>query len=412
MTQRFPLPIAPARQIAFQVLKAVAAGEYASDALRARSRNLSPRDAGLAAQIVFGALRFQAQLDYLIFFYGRRKVEMLDDDVVLALRTAMFQLRYLQRIPAHAAVHDTVELVKSIKRAAAGLVNAVLRKVRRDPIPWPDRAIELSCPEWLLQRWGNHFGQHKATGIAQAALAEPIPYIRLPSGTEAPSGLELAATEVPGAFRVLSSQPEDKGELRLHDIGSQGVLTQLGLEPGHAYLDLCAAPGNKTRQALETPLSLAIACDVSLRRLEMVPPLCPRVVLDGTQPLPFSRQFDRIFIDAPCSGTGTCGRNPEIKWRVQERDFKIFGERQRQLIEAAVPLLAPRGKLLYATCSLEPEENEDVLEQVLAEHHELELESERWRLPGSSSATPSTTGPLPSGQSAGDGFYGALLRRR
>ncbi len=401
MTQLFSASIAPARQIAFHVLQSVSGGAYASDALRASSQKLSARDAGLAAQIVFGTLRFQAQLDYLIFFYGRRRVEMLDPEVVLALRTGLFQLRYLQRIPAHAAVHDTVELVKKVKRPAAGLANAVLRKVRRDPVPWPDRATELSCPEWLLARWARHFGEQKATTVAQAALEEPVPYIRVPAGSEPPPGVELAQTEIPGAFRVLSSDPlvSGKTELRLHDIGSQAVLLQLGLEPGHSYLDLCAAPGNKTCQALETPLSLAVACDASLRRLQTVPPLCHRVVLDGTQPLPFNRQFDRIFIDAPCSGTGTCGRNPEIKWRVQERDFRTFGERQRQLVESALSRLAPQGKLLYATCSLEQEENEDVVRQVLAAHEDVELESECWRLPGSGSENP------------GDGFYGALLRR-
>lgn len=384
-------------------------GQYASDSLRACSRELSSRDAGLASQIVFGCLRFQAQLDYLIFFYSKRRAETLESDIAIALRTALFQLRYLERIPPHAAVHEAVELLKTVRRAAAGLANAVLRKVRRTPIPWPDRATELSCPDWLLQRWTLHFGALQAENIARMALEEPVPYIRLAAGEPPPPGLRVAATEIPGCFRILSSDlPLSQiTDLRFQDIGSQSVLPRLDLQAGHSYLDLCAAPGNKTLQALETPLSLAVACDVSLRRLETVPPICHRVVLDGTQPLPFNRKFERIFIDAPCSGTGTCGRNPEIKWRVQKHDFRNFGEKQMQLVESALPLLAPQGKLLYATCSLEPEENEDVVKQVLARHSEFELKSQSWRLPGGEKPG------LPGDQSnPGDGFYGALLARR
>lgn len=393
--------------MAFQVLESVAGGQYASDSLRAAARALTPRDAGLASQIVFGTLRFQGQLDYLIFHYSRRRVEALQPEIVIALRTALFQLRYLDRIPAHAAVHETVELVKKIKRPAAGLVNAVLRKVRRDTVTWPDRATELSCPDWLLRRWDRHFGRERADQIARAALAEPVPYLRVPVGTAPPEGYTLASTSVPGCFRVVSSDvaagDPELGPTRWHDIGSQSVLPQLGLQQGNSYLDLCAAPGNKTLQALETPLSLAIACDISRKRLETVPPVCHRVVLDGTQPLPFNRQFDRIFVDAPCSGTGTCGRNPEIKWRVQESDLGIFAERQRQLLAMALAVVAPQGRVLYATCSMESEENEEVVSRTLADRPAFRLVSEKWRFPGDQ-----TDGLSESG----DGFYGALLARR
>ncbi len=200
---------------------------------------------------------------------------------------------------------------------------------------------------------------------------------------------------MPGCFRVVTASVA----LPLHDIGSQTVIPQLQLEAGQSYLDLCAAPGNKTRQALETPLSLAIACDISLTRLRSVPALCPRVVLDGTHTLPFGRLFDRIFLDAPCSGTGTLARNPEIKWRLLPADLPAFAERQVRLIQAAIPLLAPAGKLLYATCSLEREENEDVLGTILARVPAVQVIKEEWRKPGP-------------GPDSGDGFYGALLQRR
>jgi 16S rRNA (cytosine967-C5)-methyltransferase len=361
VTETLTQPISAARRAAFRVLEAVADGAYASDSLREATRPLSARDAGLAGQIVFGSLRYQSQLDYLIERYSERQAEGLDLIVKIALRAAIFQLRYLERIPAHAAVHDSVELVKRRKRAASGLTNAVLRKVNRNAVSWPDVATEVSCPAWLLERWSRHFDTAQARKIAEAALAEPVPYLR---GT------------------------------RLQDISSQAIVPLLELRAGMRYLDLCAAPGNKTLQALETSLQLAVACDISPRRIAEIPPLCPRVVLDATQPLPFSIPFDRILIDAPCSGTGTLGRNPEIKWRVTESDFARFGQKQAQILGQAVPLLAPGGKLVYATCSLEREENEDVVEAVLAAHPELHHERELWRLPG---------------RDEGDGFYAAVL---
>lgn len=382
--------------MAHQILEIVADGAYASDSLLDQSRGLASRDARLASQIVFGSLRFLGQLDFLIQKYSGRAPDSLDLPVLVALRAAIFQLRYLDRIPAHAAVHDAVEYVKNRQRAASGLVNAVLRKVDRAPVAWPDEAVELSCPAWLLDRWSSHFGKTNARGIAQAALEEPGAYIRVPLGQAPPKDFELEPTGVAGCFRVLTSPPAGlPAEIRQYDIGSQSVIPLLDLQPGQTYLDLCAAPGNKTLQALEVPLQLAVACDVSERRIRDIPPVCPRVVLDAGRPLPFSRKFHRIFIDAPCSGTGTLARNPEIKWRVQAPDFIRFREKQVQILRQAVAALRPDGKLLYATCSLEAEENEEVISAVLQSEQGLHLVTEHWRLPD---------------RDPGDGFYTAVLR--
>jgi 16S rRNA (cytosine967-C5)-methyltransferase len=391
VTVAFTRNISPARWAAFEVLSAVAAGKYASDTLLERARSLNTRDAGLASQIVFGCLRYQAQLDHLIFFYSGRKTAALDLSVVIALRAAIFQLRYLDRIPSHAAVHESVEFVKNQKRAAAGFANAVLRKVNRAPVEWPNAAIELSCPPWLLDRWIAHFGLPQARAIAQAALQEPAAYIRIAPGSTPPETVSIEPTSVEGCFRLLS--PLAPG-MRLHDLASQSILPLLNLQPGHSFLDLCAAPGNKTLQALETRFALAVACDISQKRIRDIPPVCPRVVLDASRQLPFSRPFDRIFIDAPCSGTGTLARNPEIKWRVQTEDFARFREKQSLILSQAVQFLARGGKLLYATCSLEPEENEKVVRGVLRMRPDLRCERELWRFPG---------------RDEGDGFYAAVL---
>lgn len=382
--------VSAARRVAYDVLQQVAGGGFATDLLLERTAKLSSRDAGLASQLVFGCLRFQGQLDFLIERYSRRKLEQIEAAVKILLRLGIFQLRYLDRIPVHAAVHETVELAKAHRRAAAGFVNAVLRKVKRTPVRWPDAATELSCPQWLLERWTEHFGAETARAIARAALEEPGKYIRLRPNEAAPAGVELAPTEIPGCFRVLAG---DTRQLRLQDIGSQTIVPLLELQPGDTFLDLCAAPGNKTSQAAEIPI-FAVACDISFRRVVEVSEVHPRVVLDASQTLPFRTRFDKILVDAPCSGTGTLSRNPEIKWRVSPQDLERFKERQAHILRRALGQLRAGGLLVYATCSLERQENEDVVRQVIGGQAGAVLVEEKWRLPG---------------RDPGDGFYAAVI---
>jgi len=244
----------------------------------------------------------------------------------------------------------------------------------------------LSQPAWLLERWEQHFGPQTATSIARAFLRPPETFVRIPPGT-AVNGIEVEATPVPGCYRLLSGDP---GAFRIQDIGSQDVVGLLDLQPGLTYLDLCAAPGNKTAQALEHGVR-AVACDLHHHRLRNLKSLgCGLVVLDGTVPLPFGTRFDRVLLDVPCSGTGTLGRNPEIKWRLRAEDLADLHQRQVKLLRNALDLLAPGGKLVYSTCSLETEENEAVLKEVLGYVPEHRLQ----RIPG---------------QDAGDGFFAAMI---
>ena len=319
--------ISPARQIAFDILRRVEQGGYASDLLVKRSVALDSRDAGLASEIVFGCLRFQAQLDYLI---GKLCPRALDRDVRIALRMGIYQLRYLDRIPPHAAVGESVELVKrAAKRSAAGLVNAVLRKVDRKPVEWPDRATALSMPAWLLEKWDGRFGREKAERIARAFLE--------------PAETTIASTG------------------RIQDVGAQSVVPFLDLHPGQRFLDVCAAPGNKTAQVLAYGVH-AVAADRHFSRLLPMRDLgCPLVVADAVAGFPFRAAFDRILVDAPCSGTGTLGRNPEIKWRLRFTDLNELRVKQTSMLRHALALLRPGGRLVYSTCSLEEEENEQVI---------------------------------------------------
>jgi 16S rRNA (cytosine967-C5)-methyltransferase len=346
--------ISPARQVAFDVLRKVQQGGYASDLLLQRSTQLDSRDAGLASEIVFGCLRYQFQLDFLI---ARRIPRSPDPEVVIALRMGIYQLRYLDRIPPHAAVGESVELVKRAHKAsAAGLVNAVLRKIDRKPVLWPDRATELSMPAWLLERWDRQFGADTANKMAAAFLQ--------------PAETHIASTG------------------RIQDIGAQSIVPLLDLHPGQTFLDLCAAPGNKTAQAIESGVR-AVACDIHWHRLRQMRDLkCALVVLDGTRPLPLRTNFDRILVDAPCSGTGTLGRNPEIKWRLQPSDLIELHAKQVALIRHALEHLCPGGRLVYSTCSLEKEENEDVIQEI----------GGAWQ----------TSQRLP-GLNPGDGFFAAVF---
>jgi 16S rRNA (cytosine967-C5)-methyltransferase len=346
--------LSPARQIAFDILGKVQTGAYASDLLLKYSSNLESRDAGLASEIVFGCLRYQAQLDHVI---GLLATGPLDVEVRIALRMGIYQLRYLERVPPHAAVSESVDLVKRAKKSsAAGLVNAVLRRVDRHPIAWPDWSVELSTPEWLLEKWKRRFGAEITESIAREFLKPAETYTA--------------------------------GTGRIQDIGAQSIVPLLDLHPGQSFLDLCAAPGNKTAQALQYRVD-TVASDVHWHRLKQLADLnCRRVVLEGTQPLPFRAKFDRILVDAPCSGTGTLGRNPEIKWRLQPSDLIGLHRTQVALLRNAIDHLNPGGRLVYSTCSLEEEENRLVIETLRRRWQVVE------RLPG---------------RDPGDGFFVAVL---
>jgi 16S rRNA (cytosine967-C5)-methyltransferase len=346
--------VSPARQVAYDILHKVGQGGYASDLLLKHTAGLDPRDAGLASEIVFGCLRYQAQLDHLISCFVPRPPDI---EIRIILRMGIYQLRYLDRIPPHAAVGESVELAKRSRRqAASGMVNAVLRKVDRKPLAWPDQATELSAPSWLIEKWTRQFGSETTEKIATTFLQPVETYV---SSTG-----------------------------RIQDISAQQVVPHLDLHPGMTFLDLCAAPGNKTAQALECGVQ-AIACDIHWHRLKDLSALdCPRVVLDAAQPLPFRSKFDRILVDAPCSGTGTLGRNPEIKWRLEPADLLQLHRKQVALLRNALQYLRPGGRLVYATCSLEEEENRLVLQAVPGAWQVTE------RLPG--------TDP-------GDGFFTAVI---
>jgi 16S rRNA (cytosine967-C5)-methyltransferase len=389
--------VSPARAAAFRILRRVEdRNAFADDLLRAAA--LADRDAALAEELVLGVLRRRGQLDCWIASLARRDPGKVDPEVRIALRLGLYQLGCLDRIPPHAAVAESVELVKRARKAsAAALVNAVLRRAAASPVP-PAPSPELALPAWLLDRWRRRYGP-SADRLALATLEAPSTYLRLNPDFEPAETLQLLAAEgvetrpagLPLAARVVRGSLHGsaclaQGRLRVQDLNSQRVVPLLELQPDHRFLDLCAAPGGKTLQALEYRPRLAVACDLHRRRL-CNPSLPNRLVLDATRPLPFSGRFDRILVDVPCSGTGTLSRNPEIKWKLTPADLVDLAARQSAILRQALACLAPGGRLVYSTCSLEPEENEAIVSPFRP------LEQHQW---------------LPT-EFPGDGFFAAVM---
>jgi 16S rRNA (cytosine967-C5)-methyltransferase len=398
--------VSPARKIAFEILLQVDAGQsFASDLLQGRQVSaLSERDRGLATEIVMGVLRWLSEIDHRLQKLSGKSPRSLDREVATALRMGIYQIAFLEKIPKSVAVNESVELTKlSRKRSATGLVNAVLRKCEPEKLlqgyggALPDApellaSVRRSVPAWLLDRWGANFGPEAATRLAWAATQVPSTTLRICSCTHNPdegvTKFEEKGSKVYRGEYASKALIVEAGEgtvsrlavemgLAIQDEASQLVAEMVGVRPGERVLDLCAAPGMKTSLLADAVGDgLVVACDASARRLQTLRKLLPRLTgntsavhvvrLDATQPLPFRQSFDHILVDAPCSGTGTLARNPEIKWRLTAEDLDRLPVIQSKILVNSLSLLASGGRLVYATCSLEPEENEKVVESVLA----------------------------------------------
>ena len=398
--------VSPARRAAFDILRRVEQdGAYAAVLIaRLPESNLSREDRSLAQEITLGVLRHQKSLDYFIERYSRRPASRLDLPVLIALRMGLYQLRHLTRIPQRAAVNESVNLVRLARAAsAAGMVNAVLRNAARhlDESPGEDindplerLSVAVSHPRWLLERWMNSFGDEQALGLATANNERPPTAFRINTlrataddtlALLRDEGLTVRPSEFArGAFVIESgpaatiAQAAERGLVYIQDEASQMVSLLLDPQGGERILDLCAAPGSKSSHiaALAEGKAWVVASDLHPQRLMALGATCRRlgigsideVALDATGPLPFLEsaiKFDRVLIDAPCSGTGTLRRNPEIKWRLRPDDIPRLADVQSRLLERANDMIARGGRLVYSTCSIEREENEGVINRFI-----------------------------------------------
>jgi 16S rRNA (cytosine967-C5)-methyltransferase len=440
--------VSPARVEALGILCRVeedrAFADLALEAALERAK-LSPRDRALATELVYGTLRWQRRLDWILAPHSRRRLDRLDPWVRNLLRLTTYQLQFLYRIPAWAAVNDAVALAKRKHHGeAASFVNAVLRSLVRSEgalPPLPDDPVEaaatrLAFPSWLARRWADRLGLDEAEKLMMALDERPPLTVRVntlkcswetlaqrlakdekiaASPTQhAPDGLVLDH-----AGPVFRSKAFKNGWFTIQDEASILIGHLLAPQPEETVADACAAPGTKTThlaQLMENR-GRVIAMDPHAARLKLVARAAARLGVtivechggrvEALAPK-FRERCDRALVDAPCSNLGVIRRHPDVKWRSSEAPLKTLAAIQRQILEAAATMVKPGGVLVYATCSLEPDENEEVVLPFLEAHRE-------WRLdPPQSFPVP----PLPSGvlrclphRHGTDGFTAFRLRK-
>jgi 16S rRNA (cytosine967-C5)-methyltransferase len=371
------------RRVALDALLSVDDGARANVVLAdvLGKSGLDQRDRALVTELVYGTCRMRRACDWLYSRYTRGRI---DPEVRAALRIGTYQLVWT-RIPPHAAVAATVEEVRGPGRS---VVNAVLRRVATQvasgPVTWPDPATELSYPDWVVERLSRDLGPHATRG----------------------------------ALRTMNQPAEvtTRADGYIQDRASQMVGSHVGAKPGERVLDLCAAPGGKATDLARavTPNGLLVAADLSPARTLTVAANAARLdtsalvpmVADGTEPPWPDGSFDRVLVDAPCSGLGVLRRRPDARWRVQPADVARLAQLQRRLLDAAVPLVRPGGVLIYSVCTLTGEETRAIDGWLARQHPRLTPLP-----PPPAPWTPAGRGALLLPQAEGtDGMYVLVLR--
>lgn len=433
-----------ARTCAIQVVRRVFEhGAYADRALAAEAAGLDQRDRALAMQIAYGTVQRRATLDHIARTLVSRPLDALEPIVLAAIRIGLFQLLYLCRIPSHAAVDESVELVKRESRGGAGLVNAVLRRAARegdallagldDGTP-ASAAVMHSVPEWLAQLWWEELGAHEARALLRrinepaeaglrvnrlvstpAEVSEALPVTADPV-PELPEGLVLG-----GPFDAHGSELWRRGAIMPQSRASMLVARALAPAPGDRVLDLCAAPGAKTTHlaalmenrgrvvAVERHGGRARALEETCRRMRA---LCVQVRVADAAGFGGEAQFDRVLVDPPCSGLGTLQSRPDRRWRASAEAIGELAALQAQILAAGAAATRSGGALVYSVCTISRRESEDVIERFLGEHRDWAAEDlgaafPQWRDPRGSRHL-----QLLPHRHGTDGFFIARLRRR
>ena len=447
--RRAPKRPPEARELALQILVATESRSAYSDRLletRLRESGLDPRDAALVTSLVQGTLRHRALLDHHLSGLTQSSLEDLPPWIRAALRLGAYQLLVLTRVPARAAVDESVKLARRYGHpGTAGLVNAVLRRLAdgaRAALPDSEQdpigrlAILHSHPRWIVERWIARWGAAEAERLLEADNQEPRVSIRGNTHRIGPAAL-VAALEaegwsaepgpnggpvylLPRGFVVSRSRLFREGFFSLQDEAEAVVPLLLGAKPGERALDLCAAPGGKASQIAERiqPGGLLVAVErhagrtralrenlVGRLRLPSVHVICA----DATRP-PLREPFARVLVDAPCTGLGVLRRRADARWRKEEGAIAEMAALQRSILGAAAPLVRPGGVLVYSVCSLEPEETDDIVRSFLSEHREFRLDDARPFVPVALAGDEPVLRALPHVHGT-DGVYAARLLR-
>lgn len=408
--------VTSARVLAFRILQDIERTGALADEITNRVLStalIEPRDRGLTVELMYGVLRHRGTLDWRLDLVSDRPMERLPLPIRTALRLGAYQLLYLDRIPASAAVNESVSLTKTVRgRDWSGFVNAILRTLQREQAPpWPDPttdpvnayAVRYACPHWLVERWIARFGP-SAERLCRATLSIPPLTLRvntLRSTREAlqarflKAGVDSHPTSVSPIGLILKKQGAitdlplfKEGAFYVEDEAAQLVAPLLDAKPGERILDACAAPGGKATHlaAIMQNRGEIVAFDHSAARLHLLTDNCRRLGISIIAPVQIdaarlespasfrksvlSKPFDRILLDAPCSGFGVLRRHPEAKWHKHEELLKQQQARQLTLLAHVSRLLRPGGIIVYSTCSTEIEENEQVIERFCSDHHQ------------------------------------------
>lgn len=397
------MKISPARVSAYEILFKIEREQAFSAVLLPQyEEKLNRPDRALTHELTLGILRRKLYLDRVIELLSGKKVGKLDVEVLLALRIGLYQILFLDKIPVSAAVNESVNLVQHARKTSAkGFVNAVLRKAARektDPAENIDDrleklSVETSHPVWLIEKWITDFGFEETARLAQINNQTPRMVFRLTAKSDDKTieilkkvGLEMVESELVEGAWVVSKPNEtlhsfaETGKVYFQEEASQMVAGLVNLQPGESFWDVCAAPGSKTtyvarQKAKSKEQNRLVAGDVYEHRLKILRENCLKqgadfveiVSYDAEKEVPFADQtFDWILVDAPCSGTGTIRHNPEIRYSLNDKDFEELADKQLGILKNASKALKIGGRLIYSTCSLEREENEEVIAKFVA----------------------------------------------
>jgi 16S rRNA (cytosine967-C5)-methyltransferase len=402
------------------------------------------RNKNLITQIVFGTLRMRGYLDWIIMHYYRGSFDRMDTSVKNVLRIALFQIFFMERLPPYAVVNESVEQIPSQKQKA--LVNGLLRNVLRtkEHISWPDKAsnpslhiaVCYSHPLWLVEKWITMFGEEETLQRCASHNITPPAMLRVNSrkisrhdmitemkhagwdaevSSYSPDGIHILHTETP----IRNTAWFTEGKIQFQDEGSQLISHFLQPRSGEKILDLCAGTGGKATHmaALMDNQGCIIAVDNRKKKLDSLQNMAYRLditciktlCLDGKTDLPFPREsFDAILVDAPCTGLGTLRRKPEIKWRLSPDEIPEIVSLQKDLLENAATYLRRGGRLVYSTCTILPEENEEQITSFLARHGEFRQEKHISSIPPSCLDEKGFMKTIPHRHNM-DAFFAALL---
>ncbi len=402
-----------ARESALLILKRILYDNaYANVALRTQlaRQPLPPRDRGLCTELVYGVLRYLNRLEYILKKLSRRPLASMDWEVVVAVYLALYQMIYLDRIPASAAVNESVQLVKKYRHiGSAKFTNAILRnylrRAKQLSIPTVEEnqsahlALTYGIPQWMVEMFGAQWGPERALETFQEWTSPSPNYLRINTlrkekhelltewedehiaihSTAVPEGVEVTDGDVTRLEHWLAA-----GEIYWQDVSSMMVAHAVDAQVGEKVLDLCAAPGGKSTHiaALSKNQAEILAADIHPHKVQLIEENAARlgatsvraVERDATILAPSEvNRYDRVLTDAPCSGLGVIGRRPDVKWRRTKESLSQFPALQSAILDCAAAYVREGGRLVYSTCTLNRDENEAVVENFLARHSEYRL---------------------------------------